>query len=207
MVRASLPHFRTAWLCLGRSWGRLAQQFDPGTGPRQLKSPYPLLCPWNVHSTWVFCSQKPPQVCNLKTMITGWDHLDCVGVWTLLRCLYKLLRFWWQVKRSTGLPAPKTSLICNLPCLVKLPPAHLGGGVHVFLDLPFPSAYWALVWISARYLGGGLLTNRLKWREQKSGWKEMRAGCAALHHCELFGSYLCDMLYLDSYFIPEGRIN
>ena len=111
---------------------------------RLLTPPLPLKC--------TFCPLFPLWEPFLRMQTWGsmclGDHLDWIHDWTLLRPLYKLLRFWRQVPRATHLEnnaQDKPRLVCTFPCLLTLPPTSLECSAS-FLGLSLPFVFRASFW-------------------------------------------------------------
>lgn len=68
-----------------------------------------------------------------------WDYLEWVPIWSQLRPIYELEKFWWMgAKNLLVLKQPNTSLVNKFPCLLNLSPtnpecpAYLGTGFRSY---------------------------------------------------------------------------
>lgn len=80
----------------------------------------------------VFPSGNCFQGCNLERAMCCGVHQDGTHEWIPLGPLQKL-KILVGGYRDLILQPPKTSLICQFPCILKLPPTYQSGGVCLFL--------------------------------------------------------------------------
>ena len=120
------------WDC--RSWSRGLQCWvrmtwlklnpDPWAGPRHLEVSHPFLCPWNVGSACLSCSQRLLPRHSLEMVTWCWKHPHGIHDWAQFGPLYKLLKFGGWLQRSihlsatqikAGIQVPLAYWNCHLP--------------------------------------------------------------------------------------------
>ena len=103
---------------------RMSPLFDLRAGPRQT-SPSPLSLECMFHPE--FSTQEH----SLEGVMCGWELLNWICDWLLLRPLDNLLGL-WPGGHLIILQLPQTSLICKFPCFFK-PAAYASGVPCLFL--------------------------------------------------------------------------
>ena len=111
-------------------------------GPTQaVEASHPLLCPWNVCSSYCFHCGNPSKDVTLGEQCVIWTSLNWIHDWTQLRPLYKFLSFWRaEGEFSSSCSHPGQASYISPPLLIKL---ATWSGLLLSLVSPHPACVGA----------------------------------------------------------------